>query len=478
MGKFALFFFAASAFVGSLLQEDLVGPFIEALNSKDQIKIKAFVDAHFGPAPKGVDWSTRLTGFARDAAPLKVIKLAKATPDLQRALIEGKNGRLTLSLMTRDGIVGGVMLNDPESFDAPPAKNYAGWTDLAKLNSDIMKDTGAPGLGIAILRTGAEPEIVVDGVRSLGKSQRVLPADIWHIGSIGKSMTSTLIGTLIEEGKLKWDTTLQEALPGIKMNPGFRGVTLEQIMHHRGGIPRDSTFEQRDVDRICGNETDATRIRARYAADILGRPPIGKPGEKFAYSNAGYALLGFIAERTTGKSYERLMHDRVFGPLGMKSAITGADPVPIDRIHGHAKGVFGLGPQDLGGKLGILIAPAGNTMCSLADLGRFAKAHLAGLKGRKGLLRPDTVNRLHAAIPEEEGGPGYACGWSVGPMLGTASRHGHNGSNGTFMAELAIFPDQELIVISIANFAGGDPSAPLQAVQAVARRFAPNKTQE
>src|SRR5262249_53299957 len=157
----------------------------------------------------------------------------------------------------------------------------------------------------------------------MGSPDLVTKEDRWLVGSIGKSMTSTLLATFIDEGKLKWDSKLGDLLKDIPMKDAYKGVTLEQVMQHVGGIPQDSGFSGATIQRITGSLKDPTEIREAYAKDILGRDPIGKPGERFAYSNAGYALLGHIAERIGKKPFEVLLKERVFDPIGMKSAIAG-----------------------------------------------------------------------------------------------------------------------------------------------------------
>lgn len=458
-------------------EPNLIEPFLKAVSSKDRAKLRAFVDANFHSSLSTDQWVERLWDFVKNAAPLKLIKLVEAGKTSQKAEFEDKNGQrwgMRLGLAGDPPKINMLQISDPESLDSPPPKDYTGWKDLASLAAAVRKDADCPAIGIAVWQEGKPLEVVVDGVRVLGKPERVQPDDIWHIGSIGKSITSTLIGRLIEMGKLRWDMTLKEAFPEVRIKPGYEGATLEQIMHHRGGIPQDMGFSQEQVDAICGDETDPVKIRERYVRNVLGREPIAKPGERFAYSNAGYALLGHLAEKVMGKPFEALTEDVVFAPLGMKTARVGKSDLPGAKPSGHVKGDKGLEPFNLGGKLGVLIAPAGDMSCSVGDLARFAKMHVDALRGKHGLLKSETVKRLHDPIPESPGGPGYACGWSVGRLPGTSLGHGHNGSNGTFRAEMAVFPKEGLVVVAIVNRGGEyEPSPPLQAVLAVARRYAP-----
>lgn len=455
--------------------ESTIRGLLDALNTKDEAKVESFAASSMGPQLKPAGWVSLLRPLVKNGAPFKLIRIADTSESLTRALVEDRSGeRFAFSFRFADGKIVGLFLADPESLDEPPPKDYTGWKDLQSLVESIQKDTNSPGMAVAVGRGNMPIESFVSGIREIGKPATVGADEPWHIGSIGKSITATLIGLLVEEGKLKWETTLAEALPGVPMKDAYRSVTLLQIMRHRGGIPRDMNFTSERVDQIVGKESDPVAMRRRYATDILSRDPIGEPGETFAYSNAGYALLGHIAESLTKTPFEELIARRVFGPLGMKTAIASRKGLTSERPSGHVKGRNGLDPQLPDERLAAIVRPAGDMWMSMADLVRYARAHLGGIRGRDGLLKSKTVRVLHEGVPEGPGGQPYACGWTVAPLPGTALRHGHNGSNGTFRAELAIFPEQELVIAAVVNRGGEtDPSPPLQAVLAIARRYAP-----
>jgi CubicO group peptidase (beta-lactamase class C family) len=347
------------------------------------------------------------------------------------------------------------------------------WKTLRELAEILAKQSGSPAMSIAVIRGGKKESTAV-GKRKAGEAAAVGTDEPWHIGSIGKPICSTVIGRLIEQGKLRWNQTLGQALKGIPMQPGYAAATLEQVMQHRAGIPQDMDFRRDRVLQIVGNAKTPTAMRANYARDILGRKLIGKPGERFAYSNAGYALLGYIAERVTGKSYEQLVRELIFQPLKLKNSYTGIDRLPAARPSGHINRAGELTPANMTGPLEFLVAPAGGGLSmSTADLAAFGNEHLKGLRGKNGLLKAATVARLHRGLPEGDGSLLYACGWGIEATPGVETFHGHNGSNGTFRAQLAIFPKANLIVAAMINCGGEqEPSPALQAVLAVASRYA------
>lgn len=461
---------------GNLVQE-----FLDALNTKDSAKLGAFVSAHFDSKVPADARAKRMMGLAEQGAPFRLVKMIKESREEVRAEVEDKGGmRLGFILkLDLEGHIQRIEVGDPGSLDAPPPKDYRGWKDLKGLAQAIQEDTGSPAISIAVYRN-REIAQALTGPREVGKPQGVQPSDPWSIGSIGKPLCSTLMGLLIERGKLRWNTTLAEALPDLSMQDGYKAVTLEQVMHHRGGIPEDPGMMAPQVQRIVNGATDPMAIRENYARDILSRDPIAKPGERFAYSNAGYVLLGVIAERTMHKPYESLVRDMIFKPLGMKHSFTGLDVLPESRPSGHMKQQGSAWkPVNFKGPLEVMFAPAGGGMwCSMDDMVRFGLLHMNGLNGEDGLLHSRTIKRLHQGIAENGGPPDapqrqYACGWGIETFPGIQTMHTHNGSNGTMRAQLAIFPKAHLVVASVVNCGGeSEPSPPLEAVLAVAQKYA------
>ncbi len=325
-------------------------------------------------------------------------------------------------------------------------------------------------MALAVARAGKPIDQAVVGVREVGRPDRVRVEDRWNIGSVGKAMTSTLIAVLIDQGVLRWETTIGEALPEFKMNPGYRNVTLEQLLQHRGGIPQDMDFRRDFIERITRSARTPTECRAAYVADVLRRAPLGRPGERMAYSNAGYTIAGFIAEYVTRTPFERLMREKVFLPLGMTTAQVGGNG-GSGQPQGHMPGPNGLRVMNFTGKLPQMTAPAGDINCSIGDLARFAAFHLAGMQGRGRLLKPETFRRLHTPPTVPAGQEPYACGWEIVPEWTKEPFQGHGGSNGTFRAQIAIFPKEGLAIAAATNVGGEtDPSPPLQAVLAVEKR--------
>lgn len=331
---------------------------------------------------------------------------------------------------------------------------------LPSLLEQVRKRHGLPALGAAVLRPGAAPLVAVTGVRKQGDPTPAEPGDRFHIGSCTKAMTATLIATLVQEKKLRWDQTLPDLLPAFRpvIHEGLRQATLAQLLCHRAGITEDTAPRGKtllDVHRLPGSVLERRRA---YCELIVRQAPAAAPGTRHLYSNAGYTLAGHAAEVATGVAWETLMQDRLFRPLGIKTAGFGAagsadrvaQPWPHRWERGRPvpvpPGPFGDNPPAIG--------PAGTAHLSLADWAHFAQAHLQGESGKAPLLAPETWRALH----RDPTNGTYAFGWILAEREWAGGRAWtHAGSNTLNFAVAWLAPLKGWGVL-VATNAGGGPT--------------------
>lgn len=307
-----------------------------------------------------------------------------------------------------------------------------------------------PALAVVVVKDGAICDQAATGVRKWGEPTPVTTNDVFHIGSCTKAMTATVVGRMIDAGKLRWDTTIGEVFPELKgrMNPQYEAVTVEQLLTHRGGVPHAPPAAA--WQRAWEQRGSPTEQRAEFVTAILHDPPEAPPGTKKIYSNQGYAILGAMLERITGKSWEKLMREQLFVPLGMTSAGFGIPGTigQVDAPWGHQlrQGIILPVQADNPPAIG----PGGTVHCSLDDLARFVIFHLNG-NDRTKLLQPETLRKLHAP----PAGSDHACGWVVlrrNWAGGTALMH--NGSNTMWYVVMWLAPAKNFAVIAATNIAG------------------------
>lgn len=340
--------------------------------------------------------------------------------------------------------------------------------DLSGVLEPLRAKHGLPALGAAVLRGGAVAAVGAVGTRRLGGGEPVTVQDRWHLGSLTKAMTATLVARLIERGRLSWDTTLGSAFPDLaaRMDAGYRAATLERLLTHRAGAPADVPPELwAELWRMRGTPAEQRQTLVR------GLTPMKPAAAGFLYSNAGYALAGAAAETREGIPWEDLLKAHVLAPLGMTAAgfraPEGAQPWGHVWQGGEAVPVP-PGPQ-ADNPPGI--APAGAVHASLRDWAKFALAHLAGARGKGGLLKPATLRRLHTPPPGSE----HAMGWiSVDRPWAGGRALTHAGSNTMWYAVVWLAPEKDFGVLVATNLGGGPAEAAVdEAAGALIRAWCP-----
>ncbi|HXS68478.1 MAG TPA: serine hydrolase domain-containing protein, partial [Candidatus Polarisedimenticolia bacterium] len=322
----------------------------------------------------------------------------------------------------------------------------------------IRKKYNLPALAVVVTKGGQICDRAAAGVRKWGDTTRVTTNDVFHIGSCTKSMTATLAAIFIEQRKLRWDTTIAEVFPELKgkMDKRYETVTVEQLLHHRGGVPHNPpTAAWLRAWQEIGTPVEQRR---KYIEAVLSAPPEAEPGTKMIYSNDGYVIVGVMLEKISGRDFESLMTEKLFKPLHMDSAGFGPPGTKgqIDQPWGHVRKLFMTLPMQSDNP--PVHSPCGRVHCSLDDLARYAMFHLQ--QGTNGLLKPETMARLHAApvgLESENPMENYACGWvrlkrswAGGPVLW------HNGSNTMWYIVMWLAPEKDFCVIAATNIAGDD----------------------
>ena len=318
----------------------------------------------------------------------------------------------------------------------------------------VRSKHGVPALGGAVVTSRGLVAIGAVGVRAVHQEARVTTQDLWHIGSCAKSMTATLIARLVERKVLAWETTLAQGLPDLaaKMQPAWRGVTLDLLLRNRGGAPGAL-----DADGLWAHPGPAVAARRRLCEAVLARPPSTTPGTTYEYANAGFAIAGHVAETVTGKAYEDLLRDELGAPLGMASLGFGAPgtAAQLDQPRGHVERDGRLVPiaPGPGADNPAAITPAGRMHLSLEDWGRYVSLHLAGRQAgaTQLLLAPGTLAYLQSPLP----GQTYALGWGLGERAwGGGPVLTHAGSNTMWYAVVWMAPRKDFAVLVTCNVAG------------------------
>ena len=313
----------------------------------------------------------------------------------------------------------------------------------------VRQKNSLPALAGAVVTSDGIVAIGATGVRKAGTTVAVTTDDQWHLGSDTKAMTASLIGLLVERGKLKWDSTIEHVFPELadKLSPEFRKVSLLQLLSHRAGLPANTNWRALSLK---GSVTEQRQAAVLAAASIKLD---SEPGTRFSYSNWGYVVVGAMAEKVTGARWEDLVTEYLFKPLGMKSVGFGGTGTPgkVDQPWGHGengKPVLGNGPAVDNPPV---MGPAGTVHCTLSDWAKFVADQLRGDRGGPGLLKRATYERLHTP----PFGGDYALGWLVTQReWGGGTVFTHAGSNTMNFAVVWVAPKRDFAVLVVSNQGG------------------------
>lgn len=256
------------------------------------------------------------------------------------------------------GIAASTLLfaTTPAIAGEAPADRLKALVDAAV--QPVMKANDIPGLAVAISLKG-EPHYFSYGLASKEDGRRVTPETLFEIGSVSKTFTATLAGYALAQDKMRLDDRASQHWPALQ-GSRFDGISLLDLATYTaGGLPLQFP------DSV---QKDQAQIRDYYRQ----WQPTYAPGSQRLYSNPSIDLFGYLAARSLGQPFERLMEQQVFPALGLEQ--THLD-VPEAALAQYAQG-YGKDDRPLRAGPGPLDAEGYWVKTSAADLLRFVDANL------------------------------------------------------------------------------------------------------
>jgi CubicO group peptidase (beta-lactamase class C family) len=262
---------------------------------------------------------------------------------------------------------------------------------------------------------------------------------------------------LSEEGKLAVSDPMTKHLPSY---PSYgQNITVEHLLTHTSGIVSYTGIPGYMLSKVRNDVT------VQQLIDVFKDLPVEfAPGERYAYNNSGYILLGAIVEAASGMKYEDFVRKRFFEPLGMKTAYYGCSTCIIPR---RASGYDG-GPNGVTNQRYLSFTQpyaAGSLMMTVGDLHRWTRALFGGK-----VVSPASLKRMTTPYVLKNGEPtNYGYGLGIANLRGRrAVRHG--GGIFGFSTDALYLPEQDVFVAVFSNQAGGGigPGLPASKLAALA----------
>ena len=367
--------------------------------------------------------------------------------------------------------------------------------DVSAILGRAINRHHVPGLAAVVLKGDKIVAEGVAGVRKSGTTNRITLDDQFLLCSGTKAMTATLVAMAVEEGKLSYATTLGELFPGrIKhMNPAWTNASVAQLLAHRAGVPAEHSRIW-TLLRLHFSKRSTAEKRNAIVKKILSRSPKYAPGTKYVYTAMDYVILGSMLEKIYGRSWEDLVREKLWQPLGIRSGGFGAPGAPkeIDEPWGHWGLIFTGHPVKPGGFwsrlfMPLYFGPGGAAHMSVTDWAEFVSFHLSGDPANPNqhvtLLNSESFAMLHRAASQNDYQAGWYLGtrsWAKGSRPGDCGRVlASLGDNGFWHAEAWVAPEIDFAFVIVCNQGGvGKKRAAFacdDAISGMMKNYLPNR---
>ncbi len=330
-------------------------------------------------------------------------------------------------------------------------------------------DLHVPGAVLAIVR--GEDVIFARGfgLADVEKKTPVTPETRFFIGSTTKAFTATLVGMLVDEGRMQWDDPVEKYLPEFKLavqskDPNDR-ATLRDVLSHRTGFTRMGL-----LDISTGMSSDEILRRASSAE------PMAPFRQRFLYNNEHFLAAGAAAGVAAGTSWHALVKARILDPLGMTATRTS-----VREAWNDPRTARGYTWDEAGQRVRPLtfeamgfnidgIAPAGAIGSTASDMTAWLRFLLRqGVQDGKALISPAALSTTWTRQIPIGGTAGYGMGWIVRDWQGQRLI-AHDGAIGGFSAHVGLLPDSKIGFVVLTNTISGLPSIAARARAAVPGR--------
>jgi len=299
--------------------------------------------------------------------------------------------------------------------------------------------------------------------------EKVTSLDKWHLGSITKAMTATMVARLVDKEELDWSVTVQDVFPNElnEIRNEYRTVQLDELFSHTSGIHND-VVNVPSWNAIRNEQDTEENLRLIWSIEMLGKAPEVNRGDYY-YSNAGYIIGAAMVEKLTGRKWRELMQTELFDPLEMDD--TGFMPPGTsgqrNQPWGHSvdgNNVSALDPGDPYSDNPKAIGPAGVVHSTFNDFSAYMQMHIDGDNENSDFLSIDQFNKLHTP---PFNGTEYSLGSGSGVVDGYKVLN-HDGSNTYWYARIILNTTSNIGLLMVTN--QGDQKA-LDAINSLNQLF-------
>jgi len=350
----------------------------------------------------------------------------------------------------------------------PAAESLA---DVSVMLDSVVRRGRVPGMVALVMSDGRIVARGAAGVRHRGEPGKLAFDDTFLLCSAGKAMVATLAAMAVDDGTLSWSSSPADVLaaPDRAVNDGWRHATLAQLLEHRAGAASELDRKWWVFRAEWLTRGEPASRREDVVHRMLAAPPAYRPGTRYVYSSLDYLVVCAMLERTSGRSCEQLVRERLWSRLGIRSAYFGSPGANgnHDTPAGHL-GMLLVGRPAAGGGFWSLFlmprsfGPVSASSMTITDWARFVALHLRGDAANPhretSLLSASSFDSLHAASATRP----YFAGWTYTTREWARGRREPDsgrvliseGDNGLWHSEAWIAPEVDFAVLVLINQGG------------------------
>jgi CubicO group peptidase (beta-lactamase class C family) len=325
--------------------------------------------------------------------------------------------------------------------------------DLARALATAVQEVSAPGAVLAVA-SGGEVHEAATGIANVATGAELTPDTLFPVASITKVFTATLVMQLVDDGLLDLDRPVRGYLPGFAVaDPqASAAITARHLLTHTAGIGGDK-------EDTFGRGDDAL---ARYVADCATLEQTHPPGATVSYCNSGFIVLGHLVATLRGATWDDVLGERIFAPLGMTRGGTLPEHVIWHRLAAPHQS------DDDGGAALLPVweaershGPAGGVVTSARQLLDFARVFTGTSGGdQRRVLSADSVRAMttpQVELPNRyEGETHQGLGWAFTVRPGEPMWFGHGGDLLGHHSWLVVCPERDFAAALLVNGDGMD----------------------
>ena len=317
--------------------------------------------------------------------------------------------------------------------------------------SSQISENGIPGAAMAVVTSQGILDVETWGVRTLNQPDLIDRQTIFRIASVSKTFAGAVSAKLVHDHLQQWDTPITSVLPQyvIGTDLASRTMTLKNIVSHSTGL----------MPHAYSNMLDDGVLYEKIQQKFRDIPTVCSPGQCYGYQNVVFSLVSDIVQVSANESYEQYVRERIFDPLGMKTASVG--------LEGYATNTDFSSPHQFGGKTWrtvttnpayYSVGPAAGVNASIEDMILWAQANLGAFPD---VLPLDLLAEQQTPIVETARGnyfnrwprlekAWYGIGWRIFDYAGHRVIH-HGGGVRGFRTEVVLVPELDIAMVVLFN---------------------------